>query len=55
MGTSNLNQSEFLGMIRVGDGYRGTLQWIALCAMPDGSVLGVAPFGYWHTIYGKAA
>lgn len=42
--------SEFLGMVTIGDGYRGTLQTVALCELPDGRIVCVAPFGYWTWI-----
>lgn len=39
--------SEFLGMLTLGDGYRGTLSTVALCALPDGRLICVASFGFW--------
>ena len=40
----------FLGMFTIGNGYRGSLQTVALCELPDGRLICVAPFGYWTWI-----
>ena len=42
--------ASFLGMITLGDGYRGTLKTVALCELPNGRLICVAEFGHWTWI-----
>lgn len=42
--------SEFLGMLHLESGYSGSSQDVALCMLPGGRIICVAPFGYWTWI-----
>jgi hypothetical protein len=40
----------FLGMITLANGYYSRTQTVALCELPDGRLICVAPFGFWTWI-----